>query len=338
LVVTRALCAATIAAVALLPVWARPARVERTAAVSAAASPLTAVPGWSWAATREDLVPTWVRAAAARITIAIVDTGADTSVPALAGKAAETWDVTSDTPAAGDRVGHGTFVASIAGGSASSVGFGGDAKLMIVRANRGGIDFSDADEAKAIVWAVDHGANIVNLSLGGPETSQVERDAIDYAISKGVLLVAAAGNLAQDGNPPTYPAALIGRAGLVVGAADATGRRASFSSTGSYVDVLAPGVDVVGALAVTAPAGLFERAPGLGLRGAYGYGTGTSFAAPAVAGAAALVMAANPQLDAAGVAHVLEQTASGNGRWTRDLAYGDVDVAAAVQLALLGVS
>jgi subtilisin family serine protease len=328
LIVTRALCAATLAAVALSPVWAERSPVERAAAVAAAVPPASAAPGWSWSATREDLVPAWVRAAAARITIAVV--------PALAGKAAQTWDVTSDAPTARDTVGHGTFVASIAGGSASTIGFGGDARLLIVRANRGGTDFADADEAKAITWAVDHGANIVNLSIGGPETSQVERDAIGYALSKGVLLVAAAGNLAQDGNPPSYPAALIGREGLVVGAADATGRRARFSSTGSYVDLLAPGVEVLGALAVSAPPGLFARAPRVGLRGAYGYGTGTSFATPAVSGAAALVMAANPLLDAAGVARVLEQTASGDGHWTRELAYGNLDVAGAVELALSG--
>lgn len=295
---------------------------------------MSAAPGWAWAATGEDLVPAWVRAAAARVTIAVVDTGADTSVPALTGKAAETWDVTSDSATATDTLGHGTFVASIAAGAGSPVGFGGGARLMVVRANGGGIDFSDADEARAIRWAVDHGANILNLSFGGPGTSDVERDAISYAIGKGVLLVAAAGNLAQEGDPPTYPAALIGRAGLVVGAADATGSRARFSSTGAYVDLLAPGVDVVGALAATAPPTLFTRATGLELPGAYGYGTGTSFAAPEVAGAAALVMAANPTLDAAGVARVLEQTASGHGRWTRDLAYGNVDVAAAVRLAL----
>jgi subtilisin family serine protease len=336
LVVTRALCTATVAAVALFAVCAQRGPVERTASIAAALPPAAAVPGWSWSATHEDLVPAWVRAAAFRVTIAIVDTGADTSVPAFSGKAVQTWDVTTDTPAARDTLGHGTFVASIAGGSTTTVGFGGDARLQIVRANSGGTDFSDVDEAKAITWAVDHGANIVNLSIGGPETSQVEHDAIEYALSKGVLLVAAAGNLAQDGNPTTYPAALIGRSGLVVGAADASGRRARFSSTGPYVDVLAPGVNVVGALAVTAPPGLFARAPGLGLPGAYGYGTGTSFAAPVVAGAAALVMGANPMLDAGGVARVLEQTASGNGRWTSDLAYGTIDVAAAVRLALSG--
>jgi subtilisin family serine protease len=325
-----------VAAVALLPGWAHGGRVERSATIAASGPPTAAAPGWSWSVTHEDLVPAWLRAAASRITIAIVDTGADTTAPALTGRATQTWDVTSDTPAARDTVGHGTFVASIAGGSTSTVGFGGDARLMIVRANRGSTDFSDADEAKAITWAVDHGANIVNLSIGGPETSQVEHDAIEYALSKGVLLVAAAGNLAQDGNPLVYPAALIGRAGLVVGAADASGRRAPFSSTGPYVDLLAPGVDMVGALSATAPRGLFARARGLGLPGAYGYGTGTSFAAPVVAGAAALVMAADPMLDAAGVARVLEQTASGDGRWTRDLGFGNVDVAAAVELALAG--
>jgi len=311
------------------------AEPSRTALVAAAVPAPAALPAdWAWTATREGLVPAWVRSAAARITIAVVDTGADVSVPALSRKTAETWDVTSGSDAVGDTLGHGTFVASIAAGSTPTVGFGGAARLMIVRANAGGTGFSDADEAAAIVWAVDHGANIVNLSLGGPQTSQVERDAIAYALGKGVLLVAAAGNDEQDGNPVTYPAALIGRAGLVVGASDATGERASFSGTGSYVDVLAPGVDVLGALSRDEPDGLFRPVDGLGGTTGYGTGTGTSFAAPEVAGAAALVMAANPQLDAAEVAEVLEQTASGDGRWTRDDAFGTVDVAAAVRLAL----
>jgi subtilisin family serine protease len=102
------------------------------------------------------------------------------------------------------------------------------------------------------------------------------------------------------------------------------------------VDVLAPGVDVLGALAAEPVPGLFARAPSPGLPGGYGTGTGTSFAAPEVAGAAALVMAANPSLDAAGVARVLEESASGGGRWTRELGYGDVDVAGAVRLAATG--
>ena len=80
-----------------------------------------------------------------------------------------------------------------------AAGFGGQAQLMVVQANRG-TTFSDVDEAAAIVWAVDHGARIVNLSLSGSQTSPTERAAVRYATKKGVLLVAAAGNGGQSGN------------------------------------------------------------------------------------------------------------------------------------------
>jgi subtilisin family serine protease len=286
---------------------------------------------------RADRVPPEVLAQAARVTIAVIDTGADLSSPSIAEKQPITYDVATRTALVQDAVGHGTFVASLAGGANSDrsgmSGFGGDARLMIVQANRGSTGFTDADEANAIVWAVDHGAKIVNLSLGGSQTSTVERSAIRYAIDHGVLLVAAAGNDGQGGNPAFYPAALIGRQGLVVGASTASGSRAPFSTTGSYVDVLAPGVNVLGALSATTLPGFFTRVSTPGATGSYGLGSGTSYAAPEVAGAAALVWAANPALDAAGVAAVIEATASGRGRWTRELAFGTVDVAAAVQRA-----
>ncbi|HEV7639938.1 MAG TPA: S8 family serine peptidase, partial [Gaiellaceae bacterium] len=265
---------------------------------------------------------------------------ADVLAPSLAAKSPVTWNIVNGSSAVHDSVGHGTFVASLAGGTTSDpagmLGFGGDARLMIVQANRGGTGFSDIDEANAIVYAVDHSANIINLSLGGNQTSQVERNAIDYATQHGVLLVAAAGNSAEQGNPTVYPAALLGRGGLVVGASNTGGARASFSTTGSYVDVLAPGVDVLGALASGIPTGFFTPAATPGANGTYGYGTGTSFAAPEVAGAAALVWAANPKLDSAGVAATLEATATSQGVWTKDLAFGSIDVAAAVQSAASG--
>ena len=293
-----------------------------------------AVPDWQYAAAHEDLVPAWVQQAASQVTVAIVDTGADLSVPSLAVRTPATWNVVTSSASVTDQIGHGTFVASLAAGA--TVGFGGSARLMIVQANRGSTGFSDVDEANAIVYAVDHGANIVNLSLGGSQTSTVERYAIDYAISKGVLLVAAAGNAAQDGNPTVYPAALIGRSGLVVGAADSNGKRAGFSTTGSYVDLLAPGVNVLGAVAKGAAGGFFTAVPTPGTDGTYGYGTGTSYAAPEVAGAAALVWAANPALGAQGVAAALEATASSGGVWSTDLAFGNLDAAAEVQHALGG--
>jgi serine protease len=297
-------------------------------------------PEWQWTAAHADLVPAWVQQAARAITIAVIDTGADVLAPSLAAKTPATWNIVTSTGTVHDSVGHGTFVASLAGGAISDPagmsGFGGDARLMIVQANRGGTSFSDIDEASAIVWAVEHGANIINLSLGGAQTSLVERQAIEYATQQGVLLVAAAGNSAEQGNPTVYPAALLGRAGLVVGASNTAGARASFSTKGPYVDVLAPGVEVLGALASGIPTGFFAPVALPGASGAYGYGTGTSYAAPEVAGAAALVWAANPSLDAAGVAATLEGTAASQGVWTNDLAFGTIDIASAVQRATGG--
>jgi membrane-anchored mycosin MYCP len=291
---------------------------------------------WQWRATGQDLVPDWVRQAAASVTVAVIDTGADLTAPSIAGKGPTAWNVVTGKPVVTDSVGHGTFVASLAGGATDPetgmAGFGGEAKLMIVQANRGGSGFSDVDEASAIVWAVDHGARILNLSLGGGETSAVERAAIRYAVTHGALLVAAAGNTAQSGNAPTYPAALLGRRGLVVGAATNAGKRAAFSSTGRYVDVLAPGVNVLGALSAGRRTALFTAGPS----DAYGYASGTSYAAPEVAGAAALVWAANPLLDAGAVAALLSGTASGGGVWSSNLAFGNVDIAAAVRRAIAG--
>jgi subtilisin family serine protease len=303
--------------------------------------PNTTVPEWQWAAMHADQVPLSVLQQAAGVTIAVIDTGADITVPIIAAKHPITYNAANGAQLVTDAVGHGTFVASLAGGATSDpsgmTGFGGEAQLMIVQANRGGNGFSDADEASAIVWAVDHGAKILNLSFGGSQTSLVERSAIDYAISHGVLLVAAAGNDGQGGSPAFYPAALIGRQGLVVGASTARGGRAPFSTTGSYVDVLAPGVNVLGALGGGIPRDTFAPAWTPGATGSYGFGSGTSYAAPEVAGAAALVWGANSTLDAAGVAAVIEASASGRGRWTKELAFGTVDAAAAVRYASGGV-
>jgi len=300
---------------------------------------------WQYAATGADRVPDWVRQAAAAVTIAVVDTGADLRAPDLAAKVPATHDVVNGKASVRDDVGHGTFVASLAAGSVSNgeglSGFGGDARLMVVKANRGPRRFDVVDEAAGIVWAVEHGARIVNLSLGGPLTARVEREAVEYAVSKGVLLVAAAGNEHRYGDPLEYPAALLqppgsdgaaGR-GLSVGASTRSGGRAPFSTAGSTVTLAAPGVHVLGAVSRGSVLG-FARAvlPG-SLAGSYGYGSGTSYAAPQVAGAAALVWAANPTLTAAEVADVLRRSASGGGTWNRDTGYGVLNVANAVALA-----
>jgi len=302
---------------------------------------------WQWAATRANAVPSSVLRAAHAITIAVVDTGADFSAPDLRAKAPSSYSVVNGTANVRDRNGHGTFVSSIAAGSVSNgegvAGFGGDARLLVVQAGGADGSFTDVDEAAAVVYAVDHGAKIVNLSLGGVESSATERRAVEYAASHGVLLVAAVGNEYEEGNPLEYPAALLqppgsqgdGGVGLAVGASTQRGTRASFSNTGSHVSLAAPGEEVLGALSSYSLASYYPRfaLPGSG-SGLYGYASGTSFASPQVAGAAALVWAAKPTATATEVAQILKQTSSGRGRWNSALGYGVIDVAAAVSTAL----
>ena len=141
----------------------------------------------------------------------------------------------------------------------------------------------------------------MNLSLGGPRTSIVEQAAVRYAIGHGVLVVAAAGD--DYANRPEYPAALLGSAGLAVGAVTRSGSPAPFSNTGPWVSVAAPGED------------------------------GTSFAASLVSAAAARVWSANPALTARQVVSLLQETASGHGVRTHALGFGVIDVARAIALA-----
>ena len=302
---------------------------------------------WQWAATRANAVPESVLRAAGGITIAIVDTGADVTAPDLAAKVPATHSILNGSTNVRDRNGHGTFVASLAAGSVTNgegiAGFGGDARLLIVKAGGADGSFTDVDEAAAIVYAVDQGAKIINLSLGGTETSITERRAVEYATAHGVLLVAAAGNEYLDGNPVEYPAALlqppgssgVGGVGLSVGASTKRGTRASFSNTGTHLSLAAPGEQVLGALSSRSSPLVYPRfALPSSDSGLYGYSSGTSFAAPQVAGAAALVWGAKPTATAAEVAEILERTASGAGRWNPSLGYGVIDVASAVAAAL----
>ncbi|HET9322544.1 MAG TPA: S8 family serine peptidase [Gaiellaceae bacterium] len=304
---------------------------------------------WQYAATRASSVPDTVLRAAAGVKIAVVDTGADVTAPDLAAKSLETYSVLDGGTDIRDLHGHGTFVASIAGGSVSNgegiAGFGGDAQLLLVQSGRADGSFTDVDEADAIVYAVNHGAKIINLSIGGTQTSSVEKKALSYAAEHGVLVVAAAGNEYGDGNPVEYPAALLqpvgsrgrGGFGLSVGATTKAGNRASFSNTGSWISLAAPGENVLGALSSYSKAREWPRYPLPGSsQGLYGFASGTSFAAPQVAGAAALVWAANPSLDRDQVSWILKRTASNDGWWTKGLGYGVLDVGRAVATAQAG--
>jgi subtilisin family serine protease len=297
---------------------------------------------WQWDAANMNGVPDWVLRAAGRVKIAVIDSGADLRAPDVGNKAPATWSVLSRSHRVTDELGHGTFVSSLAAGSVDDgvgiAGFGGDAKLMVVQAiDRDGY-ITDVDEAAGIVYAVRHGARIINLSIGGSQTSPIEQRAIRYAARHGVLIVAAAGNEHEHGNQVDYPAALLqpvgsrgrGGIGLAVGATTMNGTRADFSNTGTYLSLAAPGYNVFAAESADSD---WPRAqPPWASPGYYGWASGTSFAAPEVAGAAALVWAANPSLNARQVADVLKRSASGDA-WSPELGWGRLDAAAAVQLA-----
>jgi subtilisin family serine protease len=319
-----------------------------TAEPAATYAPATSAE-WQLRATHTDAVPELVLRSAAALQIAVIDTGADVTAPDIAAKSPDLWNTRIGSGDVRDVNGHGTFVASLAAGSVTNgdgmSGSGGDAKLMVIKSGSDGGSFSDVDEAAGITYAVDHGARILNLSVGGPATSTTERRAIQYAIDHGALVVAAVGNEFDAGNPVEYPAALlqpvgsdgVGGAGLAVTASTTDGRRASFANTGSWVSLAAPGQHVLGAVSSASAPLAYPRSPLAGSKsGLYGYGSGTSFAAPQVAGAAALVWGANPALTAQQVAMILKETATGGGRWTPDLGFGVIDVAAAVTRAEQG--
>jgi thermitase len=310
-------------------------------------SPVVGTPyEWQYAAAHVDAVPESVLRAASAVTIAVIDTGVDLTAPDLAAKSPRTHNLRTGKPDVEDVIGHGTFVSSLAAGSVTNddgiAGFGGDAKLLVIKARGPDGSVSDVDEANAIAYAVDHGARVINLSVGGTETSETERRGIAYATQHGVLIVAAIGNEYELGNPIEYPAALLqpvgsrgnGGVGLAVGATAEDGERAFFSNTGSQLSLVAPGEHVFGAVASTAEPDSYPTVtlPG-STAGLYGFGTGTSFATPEVAGAAALVMGANPLLRPTEVSQILKATASNHGAWDPYTGYGSLDVGAAVARA-----
>ena len=220
-----------------------------------------------------------------------------------------------------DRDGHGTHVAGIAAAEANNgigvAGLAWGALLMPVKVLED--RYSEAwysDIAAGMVYATDNGAAIINLSLGGEEPGQTLEEAVAYAHQRGVLLVAAAGN---DDGPILYPAAY--EPVLAVGATDSADRRASFSNHGPELDLVAPGVDILS----TWPVGhsTFRL-------------SGTSMAAPHVAGLAALVWAAAPHLTNDEVAAIIEATAVDLGDPGRDDEYGHGRMDAYAAVASVG--
>lgn len=262
----------------------------------------------------------WAFTRGSGVTVAVVDSGVDASHPDLAGRVLPQVNMLNDR-LTGDPYGHGTHVAGIVAASLDGVGVAGIANQARIRPVRV-LDATGAGDAATIaagiLSAVRSGATVVNLSLGGVSRSRVIASAVTYATSRGVTVVAAAGNLYQVGNPVVYPAALPKVIG--VSAIDPSGRSSAFAETGSYVDLVAPGESIV------------STVPG----GGYLAGEGTSAAAPFVSAAAALMKAANPRLTPARIEAILTATARDDrARDGRDKVFGAglLQVDAAVQAA-----
>ncbi len=253
-----------------------------------------------------------LQSAATGVTIAIVDTGVDGGHPDLVGKLVPGYNSVANNNQTADYDGHGTMVAGIAAANTNNTyGVAGAAyngRIMPIMVFSGEYAY-DSDIAEGVIWAVDHGAKIVNMSLGGAGQTPVLHEAIKYAVGKGVLVVVAAGNTGDDS--PHYPAMY--PEVLTVGATDHAAALTDFSSWGDHVDLAAPGFDIIST---------HSRATPLGYNFAYGIGAGTSFSSPLVAGVAALVRAKYPSLTPAQVIERLKSTARDAGPRGIDPYYG----------------
>ena len=229
---------------------------------------------------------------ATTVTIAIVDTGVDYGHAVIPGKFVAGYDFVNSDNFANDDNGHGTHVAGIAAAfSNNGLGIAGvswGARIMPVKVLAADNTGTSDDISAGIIWAADHGAQIINLSLGGPNASNTLENAVNYAAGLGALLIASAGN--NLGNLVFYPARY--PVVMAVAATDASNQHASFSNYGPEIDVAAPGDSIYG----------------LDI-GGYSTRTGTSMAAPHVSGLAAILWAQAGQGSASNVRWSIESTA-----------------------------
>ncbi|MER7572017.1 type VII secretion-associated serine protease mycosin [Streptomyces sp. NPDC126514] len=325
------------------------ARLRRTGllsvllAASLALVPSTAahadgIRGQQWALEAMHTDEAWQTTKGEGITVAVLDTGVDDKHPDLAGNVLTGKDMVGFGAKRGDRAWarHGTAMAGIIAGHGHGYGNGDgvlgiapEARILPVR-----VILEDGDPARAkarttrgnaladgIRWAADHGADVINLSLGDDSKSAhpepAEDEAVQYALRKGSVVVASAGNGGEKGDHISYPAAYPGV--IAATAVDKFGTRASFSTRRWYATVSAPGVDVV----IADP----DRK--------YYEGWGTSAAAAFVSGAVALVKSAHPGLSPAQIKKLLEDTARNAPADGRDdsRGHGFIDPAAAIEKA-----
>ena len=272
------------------------------------------------------------------VTVAVLDTGVDSTAPDLAGDVSTGPDYTAgaDPPGYQPPLEHGTYIASLIAGHGSGpgdtlgvMGVAPDAKVLAVRVilddGEPGLQAYNQDKrfadaiSNGIYYAVRHGATIINMSLGSADPAGNLRAAIGYAVSRGVVVVASAGNDGTSSGfaPYIYPASFTGV--IAVAAVTSSGARAFFSEQNSSVLLSAPGVGVIGA------------GPG----GEYLDAEGTSPSAALVSGVAALIRSRYPALSPALVAQALITSTAHrpSGGYSTGTGFGEVDAAAALRAA-----
>ena len=250
------------------------------------------------------------------------------------------WDFVGKDKKPWDNDGHGTFVAGIIAATiGNDIGIDGinpNARIMVLKALNNFGRTRASYVAQAIVYGVDNGAQILNLSVVGAGLPDVVQQAIDYADSKGVIVVAAAGNRAENIDEVS-PAGL--QHVLSVAATDTEDQRAYFSNVGDSIALAAPGVDVMSLRARRTDFMLnnadsqYEAGSAyVGEDNRYYRASGTSFSAPIVTGVASLVWSNRPDLSHAQVRQILEQSARDVGPAGRDrlTGFGIVDPRAAL--------
>lgn len=261
----------------------------------------------------------WEKATGEGVVVAVVDTPIDGEHPDLVGQFVTGYDPELDVEIPPDtdyedplnpEDDHGSHVAGIIAAKKDNdegiVGLAYNAKIMPILIFRGTEDHKDyyyiGDEyvANGIVWAVDHGADVLSNSWGGPGYSQLIKDAIDYALENGVVFVAAAGNDHTDQHwhyPSAYPGV------IAVGASTARDEIVFFSSRGDYLSVSAPGVNILSCI----PRGSAEDGGVYGTP--YAYWGGTSMATPYVSALVALIKELHPDATPYQIKKLLEETA-----------------------------
>ncbi len=261
----------------------------------------------------------WATTVGKEISVAILDTGVDINHPDLAGKVP--YNVQLDPSDQIDLIGHGTQVAGIIAANTNNykgiAGIAWNAKIIPIGVTHEDGEASTSTVISALEKAYETGAKIVQISLGTNKYSKFLEDAIKAAQNRGLLIVSTAGNSGI--NELRYPAAFDGVIG--VGAVDRRNKIESYSTIGNHVTLVAPGSSIF----TTSPDSNYIAV------------SGTSFAAPQVTGAAALVWSIAPHLSPAEVREILIQSADELGEEGKDIVYGYglLNIEAAVKTAAL---